>query len=277
MKRALWLAAFSFLAGPRSFATPPSSSATTGPVKLTLTLSSKKISRGRPAWFQVTVTNVGREPISIHDRMFCSDTSWFEETWRQNSVSERGLYLRGLDSHRKTRSVDFLPEAPLDCPASIMKRVPPTQEEQRMIREWKTEGLTEDQIYSKLQDHDAVLEKERLEKREQLKFARCPSIELAPGHSISTPRWVDPDMYCGNPGSSPPASAPGRYVELSPNSVFLTPGHHRISAVYDESPEPEIEKELSQKAKSRGQNANWTHAASDVRVETPVIDFEVAK
>jgi len=243
-------------------------SAQKSPIKLTLTLHSKKIRLGDPLWFRLKLTNVSKVPIEIVNGLFCSDYGVFKKSLESYAGLRKELYLVVVRADGK-EVMNYYPIPPIDgcienesgSMGSMSKESPAPPEIQRKVDQWKKEGLNNQQIQAKL-DKEFNYNPDYHPPGWKEKPYPCSAFELAPSKSVETPAWVFKG-YC--PGDRPHLPMPpGRFVEAIQFQLDK-PAHYRVFAVYNVTSDSDTKKLYRE----------LHMTPSDGYVKTPAINFEV--
>lgn len=260
----LFLIAATFRSSSALAATPPTTSApevraSSGPVEIVLSLEKTHLAFGDSIRFHVSLKNVGRQKISIHDDVFA-----YPELMNRRYVHRDGnLFLEVLDSSGKKPWRNPSPPEPSRegyDPALDPEQVPILSFERRKyaskVAEWKKTGVSEVEI-------DTRLAKDWVERKAVAK-SDIPLNELwlEPGASIATIPLASQDHHAL--GSKVRENDSSQFAEVT--SLYMPPGKYKVRAIWDTYFEPvDI-------AKYHLVSQPW-----NVRIKTPAIEIEVSR
>lgn len=250
---------------------PPSVTASSGAVQLTLRLLSPKVKLGEFPWYQIQIKNLGEKPFVVGDPMLF-DPWKIESAWH----NRYGIYLLVEDSNGEL----LLPNSGMmisdlrGLPLPKRKEDPAYDRKVRaLFHRWKKQGLSIEEINRKLLEYPPPTEPE-------------PCHVVEPGKTVASLPWHYQDNERKRKGWVPPPGA--RYMTELVLFILETPGKYRMRVVYDWGPRSEMDRFLANVESIRSVEPDYiaprlkeleeriAHPEPEwVTFETPWLDFEV--
>jgi hypothetical protein len=239
--------------------------ASNGPIQLTLRLQKKVIKAKRPPLdtpilAQIELKNIGNNKILIQDEMF-----YRPGPIRDASESYRsGIFVEILDSHDRPVKLsrlwtDVVEDENTGVSASTPEQAAEAKKKAALVAGWRKQGFTFTEIRDRLLDYERSHPGRDDAQKWEHRY-NDPHAHLLPGQSTTTVAWAHLPLVGAQQGGSI-----GQFTEL--NSYDLEQGQYRIRAVYNYAPTERLK---------RMKNI-FPPGETDVRVETPYIQFEVVR
>jgi len=258
---------------------PPSVSASSGPLRITLHLLTDEIKRGETFWYKLELKNISDGRLIVSRREFL-------DPWKLADNQNVGLdtFIEIVDDSGKVIDADlFLPYGPgeLDYRSEAFDKIVGTMTEghSKLSTELKGKGSSQGEIDARLEQYMSELNRKarRAEDREN-------RIRLPPGGVLHTRPWHYKNHVRKRDGWIPPPSSED-YAELAVYP-FLRQGKYRLRAVYSNSIDfsnridrlREISQnhpEVVEKIEGHWESMRTLHDRDDVRIETDWIEISV--